>query len=148
MDDEWLIENKYHTIMGDISMLTLHSDLRIPPPKFRDDLFHVRVFPSQECNWYQTAYKFGHHPNIKYHKMESVYPIDGQPRVFRNENGIFDYIRFVAGYDKWDNIAFEIVARQPSTDMAERQLLKYYSLWKERHDMEPMDVFRKFLCMD
>jgi hypothetical protein len=144
---EEFVEERFQTVLHDLSVYAHNSDLFVPHPDYtaKDDTYHMRIIPRQECNWGITAYKFGRQKDMKVHRAGRPFPVDGQPRVVIADNGIFNYARYVAPYDKFSDVSFEVVSRQPSHYYAERELAKFYGIWKHVHGYEPIDVLRKLV---
>jgi len=105
-------------------------------------LMKVRSAPK----WADAAYEYGHHENMKYDKPRKFFQgIDGQPRVFVTNDKFYNAIRYKAPFLYKSNVSLNIWAEQPTHYDAERQLGKYYALWKVADGLEPIDVFRKFI---
>lgn len=136
------IDKRVNWLLDEISPLTYHSDFDVAPHAYLpdSDTLHINVIPKSPSRWAYIAHEFGCH-DVKYDRSHRVFNVDGQPRV--DYSGMV-WVRYVGDFLDGSNVAMNIWSRQPSHYMAERELAKYYGIWKERHDMEPIDVFRKF----
>ena len=141
------LDYRAERLLEELYPLAYHSDIYIGPYLFdcRRDKVCMHVKPRMASAWAETAYKFGKQEGMKYDKSNETYSHDGQPRVMTTKDNFYDVIRFIGDFEDNSKVSFEIFSEQPSHYEAERQLAKFYCLWKFVDGMEPIDVFRKFL---
>ena len=140
------INERVEWLFDEVSPLAYHSDLIIEPHAYLPDIdtLHIDVIPRSPAKWAKTAYEFGSQ-GMKYDRSFRIFGIDGQPRV--DFSGMV-WVRYVSDFLDGSKVAMNIWSEQPSHNYAERELMKYYGLWKARDGLEPMDVFRRFLTTD
>jgi hypothetical protein len=134
-------------LLEELCPLAYHSDIYIGPYLFdyKRDTLCMHVKPRMASAWAETAYKFGKQEGVTYDRRNDAYSHDGQPRVIITRNNLYDIVRFIGDFEDNSRVSFEIFSEQPSHYEAERQLAKFYCLWKVVDAMEPVDVFRKFI---
>jgi hypothetical protein len=106
------------------------------------DTLYLEIYPLSTPRWAETCYQFSKHPNMQYDRDSQVYGIDGQPRVSYSGNV---WARFLSDFEDGSRVALHIWAQQPSHREAEEQLERLYGLFFLHDNLEPWEVFRKFL---
>ena len=131
-------------LLNELTPLTHHSDLMVYPRFYQHstDTLYLEIYPLSAPRWAETCYQFAKHPRMKYDRDSSVYGIDGQPRVSYAGNV---WARFLTDFEGGSKVALHIWAQQPSHADAEEQLGRLYGLFLNRDNLEPIEVFRKFL---
>jgi hypothetical protein len=138
------IQSRIDWLLDEIAPLTQNCNLGVYPHAYDPevDTLYLDVTPRIQSKWFETAYQFAKHENMKYDRSYKIYGIDGQPRV--SYSGLV-WVRYLSPFEDGSNVGLNIWSQQPSHVDVEAQLGLYYSLWKERHDMEPIDVLQKFI---
>jgi len=77
-----------------------------------------------------------------YAPFNHFFGIDGQPRVSYTGNVWLTMAGFVDGVE----VILHVITDLGSHALAEYELLRFYSLVKERLCLEPLDLFRKMIC--
>lgn len=134
---------RYNWLIEELGPLKQHPDIEIYEPfySYDRDILYVDVAPRSPPKWAKTAYKFASHEGMKYDRDSSVYGIDGQPRV--SYSGLV-WARCIEDFLDGSKVAFHIFSEQPLHREAEEQLAKLYSIFRERDNLEPMEVFRRY----
>ena len=140
--DQEEIHSRINWLIGEIFPLTMHDDLVVSPQAYDKgtDTFHLDVMPQSAPLWADTAYHFA--KGAKYDNDYNVHGIDGQPRV--SYSGLV-WVRYISDFLDGSRVAFHVWSKQPSHKHAEQQLSNLYGLFQGLDDLEPIEVFRKFM---
>jgi hypothetical protein len=106
------------------------------------DTLYMEIYPLLTPRWAETCYQFAKQEGMKYDRDSRIYGIDGQPRVSYDGNV---WARFLTDFEDSSKVALHIWSEQPSHREAEEQLGRLYGMFLERDNLEPIEVFRKFL---
>ena len=137
------MDYRLNWLIDELASLYQHSDLGITYINYDmiDDIIYFNARCLSPPLWAWTSYEFGNHEGMKYDSSNELYGIDGQPRI-RNDGII--YVRYKTGFLDGSRVALNIWSHHPSRWEGERQIAKFYALFKVIDGLEPIEVFRKF----